>query len=143
MMSGVTSTPRRWRVVLAAGLGLVLTAPARAPAQADQPATAAVVTMTDRLTFEPRRLTIAAGESVMWKNTSLLVHTVTGDPGKATLPTSAALPEGADAFDSGLLETDQTFEHTFTVPGTYRYFCVPHEGASMVGEIVVKAPGAD
>ncbi len=136
---------RRWRVLLMAGLGVVMTAPARAPRvePARRAQAATVVTITDRLTFEPRRVTIAVGETVEWNNTSLLVHTVTGDPDKATLPTSAALPDGAAAFDSGLLEPDQTFEHTFTVPGTYRYFCIPHEGASMVGEVVVEAPGSD
>jgi plastocyanin len=32
-----------------------------------------------------------------------------------------------------------TYQHTFTVPGTYRYFCQPHESNGMVGEVVVKA----
>ena len=31
-----------------------------------------------------------------------------------------------------------TFDYTFTVPGTYRYFYVPHEALGMIGTIVVK-----
>lgn len=134
-------------MLLVAGLGLSLTAPARSreapngrehrPAPQTE-APAVVVTMTNELTFVPKRVTVPVGTEVEWRNTSLLVHTVTGDPTKATLPASAALPDSAEAFDSGLLQTDETFTHTFTVPGTYRYFCIPHEGAAMVGEIVVE-----
>lgn len=100
------------------------------------------VTMTNTLTFEPKRITIAVGQTVRWHNTSLLVHTVTGDPAKATREGSATLPKGAGAFDSGNLQPDSTFSHTFERPGTYRYFCIPHEGASMVGEVVVE-PGTE
>lgn len=130
---------RRWRflgfvtplVVLAASSG-----PTRAgPTPADA---AVIVTMTNQLTFAPRQVTISVGQSVEWRNASLLVHTVTADPDKATLPESAALPDGALPFDSGALEPDGTFAHTFTVPGTYRYFCIPHEGAAMVGSVVVE-----
>jgi len=44
-----------------------------------------------------------------------------------------------DAWDDrgGRLGTRETFEHTFEIPGTYEYFCIPHEGAEMTGEIVV------
>ena len=111
----------------------------RLGARADSTVT---VTLTNTLTFEPKRVTIAVGQTVTWHNTSLLVHTVTGDPAKATREGSAALPKGAEAFDSGNLQPDSTFSHTFERPGTYRYFCIPHEGASMVGEIVVE-PKAD
>ncbi|MFQ5703150.1 MAG: plastocyanin/azurin family copper-binding protein [Gemmatimonadales bacterium] len=98
---------------------------------------AITITMTDQLMFEPKRDTITVGQTVEWWNGSLLVHTVTADPAKATLSESVLLPDGAAAFDSGNLEPDSTFTHAFTVPGTYRYFCIPHEGASMTGEIVV------
>jgi plastocyanin len=29
------------------------------------------------------------------------------------------------------------FEHTFRVAGTYRYICVPHELAGMIGTVIV------
>ena len=31
----------------------------------------------------------------------------------------------------------KTFDYTFTLPGTYRYTCVPHEKDGMNGEVVV------
>ncbi len=49
-----------------------------------------------------------------------------------------ALPVGAKPFNSGNLKPGQAYRHTFTVPGRYRYFCVPHEGAGMIGEVVVR-----
>jgi len=98
----------------------------------------ATVEMTNTLTFAPDTVYVSAGETVEWKNASLLVHTVTDDTAKATLEGSALLPDGAKAFDSALLQPDQTFEHTFSVAGTYRYFCIPHEGAKMIGTVIVK-----
>jgi plastocyanin len=38
-------------------------------------------------------------------------------------------------FDSGIMQTGQTFTHTFNNPGTFEYYCAVHP--SMVGEIVV------
>jgi hypothetical protein len=32
------------------------------------------------------------------------------------------------------------FEHTFDVPGTYDYYCIPHRLMGMVGRIVVGEP---
>ncbi len=119
-------------------LGLILSAallrptPGRALAPPD-----AVVGMTNTLRFEPDTVRVPVGGTVEWRNTSLLVHTVTGDPAKATLEGSARLPKGAKPFDSGNLDPKATFRHTFTVPGTYGYFCIPHEGAKMKGVVIV------
>lgn len=49
------------------------------------------------------------------------------------------IPVDATAFDSGVI-SDGTFEHTFDVPGTYDYYCIPHR-SSQVGRIVVGDPG--
>jgi plastocyanin len=49
----------------------------------------------------------------------------------------AALPSGAQAWNSGDINPGQTFTHTFDTPGTYKYFCIPHEVAGMTGTIVV------
>lgn len=95
--------------------------------------------MTNRLAFEPDSVVVSEGETVEWKNTSVIAHTVTADPEKATLGGSMKLPDGADPFDSGIMDADAVFTHTFETPGTYRYFCIPHEGARMVGTVVVKS----
>ena len=96
--------------------------------------------------FEPNRIEVAVDETVVWRNTNSRAHTVTAY--------EARLPEGADYFASGGFDSEQaardgylnwegaipsrgTYEHAFTVPGQYDYFCVPHERGGMVGTVVV------
>jgi plastocyanin len=100
---------------------------------------AVTVRMTDTLKYEPREVTIAAGETVTWDNSSGVVHTVTADPAKAANEDHVKLPEGGEPFDSGDIPPGATWSRTFEVPGDYRYFCIPHEMAGMVGTVHVKA----
>ena len=97
----------------------------------------AVIKATDQLTFTPSTLEIESGQTVVWRNDSVLVHTVTADPEKATMPKSVKLPDGAKPFASGKLAPQEAFSHRFSVPGIYTYFCVPHEGAGMRGTVIV------
>jgi plastocyanin len=109
------------------------------PDQADQEGEPAfVVDMTDELTFEPATVTVTAGDTLEWRNPSSVGHTVTADPQKAADPDNVVLPEGAEPFDSGMIGPDGTFTYTFTVPGRYRYVCLPHEAAGMIGEVIVE-----
>jgi plastocyanin len=99
---------------------------------------AAEVTMTNRLEFEAKTVRIRVGQAVRWRNTSALMHTVTADPAKANDRANVGLPAGARPFDSGNLDPGDDFVHTFTAPGEYRYVCVPHELAGMVGTVIVE-----
>ena len=99
---------------------------------------AAEVTLNDQLRYEPAAVTISAGQAVRWRNTSALIHTVTADPSRAMQAANVRLPSGADAFDSGDIGPGGSFTWTFTEPGEYRYFCIPHEGAAMTGTIMVR-----
>ena len=121
-------------VLVAGALGLG--APSPVAAQAAEPA--AAVEMTNDLKFQPAEITIQAGDTVEWRNTSQVVHTVTADPDEAQDPEHVRLPEGAETFNSGMIEPGGTFRHTFEVPGRYRYFCIPHEMAGMIGEVTVE-----
>jgi len=98
--------------------------------------------------FDPPEITVSVGESVTWRNTSSRGHTVTAY--EESLPEGAAFFASGD-FDSesaardgfsgdleGSLSNADTFTHTFEVPGTYPYFCIPHEQAGMVGTVVVE-----
>ena len=96
------------------------------------------VRMTNNLTFEPKTITIKSGETVTWKNMSGMVHSATDVPRMAAKPQDAGLPRGAKEFDSGMISPGKSYSHTFTVPGTYKYFCIPHEELGMVGTIVVQ-----
>jgi plastocyanin len=95
--------------------------------------------------FEPEEFTISVGETVTWAYSSGGAHTVTAYADE--------FPEGADYFASGgasdeeaardnvsdgLLSDSDTFEVAFDVPGTYRYFCLPHETVGMTGTIIVE-----
>lgn len=101
---------------------------------------AATVGMTNTLSFTKDTVRVEVGETVRWKNNSVIVHTVTADPAKATMDDSMHLPDSATSFHSGDLEPEETFEHTFETPGRYRYFCVPHEGA-MRATVIVEPAG--
>ena len=99
---------------------------------------AVTVTMTNEMQFVPARVTVHVGETVVWRNTSMLVHTVTADPAMAVKQQDVVLPAGAAPFNSGFLPPQGAFHHRFKIPGLYRYFCIPHEPTGMVGTVVVK-----
>jgi plastocyanin len=95
--------------------------------------------------YEPGSLTISVGERVSWVNAGSEAHTVTAY--------EDGLPEGADYWASGgapseeaaredlaqgLMKEGESFEVTLDEPGTYRYFCIPHEADGMKGTIVVE-----
>jgi len=111
-----------------------LTGPAHDP---PPPGVAARVTM-GLADFRAKTVTIRAGETVQWRNTSPIGHTVTADPARAANPANVALPAGAQPFHSGEVDAGQVWSHTFTVPGTYRYVCLPHERQGMVGTVIVE-----
>lgn len=97
------------------------------------------VSMDDDMRFEPASLTVKVGETVIWRNTSKgMVHTATGDPARVLDATNVRLPDGASPWDSGLIPSGSSWSYTFDVPGEYRYCCVPHEQAGMVGAIIVR-----
>ena len=81
----------------------------------------AAVSIID-LTFEPAAIEIDAGGVVTWTNDDDgIPHTVTARDG---------------AFDSGVLESGDSFSQTFATPGSYDYFCAIHP--TMTGTVVVR-----
>ena len=99
----------------------------------------AIVNMTDKATFDPSNVTINVGQTVRWINSSTDEHTVTDDAKRATDAKDISIPPSAKPFDSGKIQPGKTFEHTFTVPGTYKYVCHPHEDMGMTGQVIVKS----
>ena len=106
--------------------------------EAPGPDVAAAVDLTAALTFEPAEITVRVGDKVEWRNRTLLTHTVTADPRITADASNIELPEGARPFNSAAIPAGQVFRHTFTVPGTYRYLCLPHAGQKMFGTVVVE-----
>merc|ERR1711976_441527 len=86
------------------------------------------------LVFEPSDITVCTGDTVKWVNNKLFPHNVVFDEDN--------VPDGVDADSisySGLLsKAGETHSATFTVPGKYAYFCVPHRGGGMVGSVTVQ-----
>ncbi|MDQ3620727.1 MAG: plastocyanin/azurin family copper-binding protein [Actinomycetota bacterium] len=102
------------------------------------------VEMTSAQLFDPDAITVTAGTMVTWSNDDAQTHTVTayddGVPNDAYFA-SGDMPDEAAARDdlqASLLAEGDTYEVTFDEPGTYRYFCIPHEQQGMKGEIVVE-----
>ena len=109
------------------------------PAHTVPPPPVVDATVTMGMTnFAPPAITIRSGQTVQWRNTSLIAHTVTGNKARAANPANVQLPAGAQPFDSGDIAAGGVWSYTFTVPGTYRYICVYHEGQGMIGTVVVQ-----
>jgi plastocyanin len=119
--------------LLALTAGIALLTPSSAIA-----APAAVVKMTDKPPkYMPMKIAIKVGETVEWVNNAETLHSVTTDPDSAQKPTDVSSPPGAKPFDSGFMKPGMTFDYTFTVPGTYKYLCLPHEKDGMIGFVIV------
>jgi plastocyanin len=121
-------------------VALAQDAPTASPA--GSPTAAVTVKMTTQLRFEPADVAIKVGQTITWVNDSAIPHTATCDPEKnpvkETRPEVVQLAPGAEPWDSGLLSQGQTFSHTFTVTGEYKYFCIPHVLSGMLGTITVE-----
>ena len=78
---------------------------------------------TTSIYYSPPTITVVIGvnNTVTWVNNDQAPHTVT-DTG---------------VFDSGNMNTGQSWTHTFTTPGTYEYHCTYHPW--MKGTVIVKA----
>jgi plastocyanin len=94
------------------------------PAPAPSPSFAAPVVATSvairNFSFSPQAITVKPGTQVTWTNNDADAHTVTFD----------ADGTGSQAFQNG-----ESFQHTFTSAGTFRYHCSIHP--YMVGEVLV------
>jgi plastocyanin len=77
---------------------------------------------------------IQTGETILWRWTSLAHTTTNGD--------GAADPAAGSLWDQALTPTSPQFSFTFTAPGTYPFFCRPHEGFNMKGVVVVSDPAS-
>ena len=128
MLTTIDRAPRRQPIGLLLGtVGVVslltvalpeLTAAGEAVvAAATSPATVKI----DNFAFAPATLTVTAGTTVTWKNEDDSPHRISDKNG---------------TYKSAALDTDETFSHTFAVPGDYAYICTIHP--YMAGKIIVK-----
>ncbi|CAI5964565.1 unnamed protein product [Closterium sp. NIES-65] len=85
------------------------------------------------LAFVPKVSNVKAGEEITFKNNAGFPHNIVFDEDE--------VPGGVDAdaisHPDLLNAPGETFTVKLTAPGTYEYYCEPHQGAGMVGQIVV------
>jgi plastocyanin len=124
LLSGCGAPPGK-QAAVSPSAQLIAPTPVTPPGatQPAEPLAGEVRVTIDNFAFAPRNLTVAAGTKVVWVNRDDVPHTAT----------STAKPR---AFDSKALDTDDTFAHVFTAPGTYDYFCAVHP--HMTGQVIVK-----
>ncbi len=97
---------------------------------------AVTVDATNSLKFVPASVCLKAGGTITWKNVGNIFHTTTDSSSLAANPADAALPSGASSWNQPL-NPGGSFSLKLTVPGTYKYFCIPHESLGMLGQITV------
>src|SRR5207249_725021 len=108
---------------IVSGVCLVIILVGTAAATKPDPKTATVTIKS--LSFDPKRLEIHVGDSVVWANESKTVHTATSDNDGKT-------------FDTGDVEPGKSSKPVkFEKDGEFKYHCKVH-GKSMSGTIVVK-----
>ena len=78
------------------------------------------------MVFSQEIVRINPGDTVYWKST---------DPGhNVQFISKNGVPDGVEKFKS---KVSKDTEFTFTIPGIYAYWCVPHKTLGMIGFIIV------
>ena len=84
-----------------------------------------VTVVMEKFVYSPKTITVKKGTTIVFINRDVAKHTVTSDTKK---------------FESGTIDSGQTYELKLDDPGTYPYYCVFHGdkgGVDMAGVIVV------
>ena len=107
------------RRILAGG-AMALATPLATPlaARAEEVANVTV----DHHDFSPKELAVKPGTKVVWRNVDATPHNVVST-------------ETPRVFRSRILNTGESYEFTFAMPGRYGYFCALHP--QMVGVVIV------
>ncbi|PWA80220.1 Blue (type 1) copper domain-containing protein [Artemisia annua] len=88
------------------------------------------------LVFEPSTFSVPAGEKIVFKNNAGFPHNVIFDEDE--------VPSGVDVSKISMGEEDllnaggETYAVTLTEKGTYKFYCAPHQGAGMAGQVTVE-----
>lgn len=87
------------------------------------------------LAFVPSLVKISAGDKIIFRNHSGFPHNVIFDEDE--------VPAGVDAGKISMNEEDllnaldETYTVVLSVAGKYGFYCAPHQGAGMVGNVEV------
>jgi plastocyanin len=85
------------------------------------------------LGFYPNAISVAAGESITFVNNKGFPHNVVFD--EDAVPAGVKVEEiNHEEYANAL---DESFSINLKTPGTYEFYCEPHQGAGMKGQITV------
>ena len=90
-------------------------------AKAQKPAPQAHTVVIHNFAFQPADLTVNVGDTIVWKNTDIVSHTVTAADG---------------SFDSDEIKPGKSWRFVAKKAGTFMYGCSPHP--NMKGTLTVK-----
>ena len=96
------------------------------------------VIMIANYAYNPAQLTITAGTMVTWINQDTVGHTVTeGNPDSPKSSSTRIFDSshGTDGAEVITIQPGKSYSFTFTTPGEYEYYCIPHP--FMKGHITV------
>ncbi len=78
------------------------------------------------MVFDSEIVRVNSGDTVLWEST---------DQGNnVQFISKNGVPEGVEKFKS---KVGKDAEYTFTIPGIYAYWCVPHKTMGMIGFVIV------
>lgn len=87
------------------------------------------------LAFVPKNFSVASGEEIVFKNNAGFPHNVVFDEDE--------IPSGVDASAISMPEEEllnaagETYKVTLKEKGSYAFYCAPHRGAGMSGNVTV------
>jgi plastocyanin len=94
---------------------------------------AALIVISDAPSeFMPKTVTVRVGDTVEWRNTGGIAHSVEF--------VGEILPVGTASSESGVMAPGKTYSFTFKSSGAYAYICRFHVINGMIGRIVVVQP---
>lgn len=88
------------------------------------------------LRFDPKTITIHAGDTVRWHWGSGGHNVVSGSGG--TADGMFCSPGDQGCSNAVLSPSGTTYEHTFAATGTFHYFCSAHQSLGMTGTVMVE-----
>merc|ERR1711935_751313 len=119
------------------GSAVAAKAPVKVAAKKAVPPVAATIKLggdNGELGFFPNKITVAKGETVEFVNNKAFPHNVVFDEDN--------VPSGVNAdaisHEDYLNGPGEKVTNKFDTPGTYGYYCEPHQGAGMQGTIIVQ-----
>lgn len=107
----------------------------------DGPSNGPTIEMLEGQRFNPGIAVVPAGTTVTFVNESAEAHTVTAYDDVPEYFSSGGFGSEDEAranLADALVGQEGEFEFTFDEPGTYEYFCIPHEDQGMKGTVEVE-----